>query len=163
MKIIGLDPGIARLGWGIIRKDKSQLEPIAFDCISTSLKHDEPTRLLELHNQLQLIFTKYTPDAVAIESLFFAKNAKTAIAVGQARGVILLTAAQNHAQIFSYTPLQVKQTLTGNGHADKKQVASMVTRLLQMPATPTLDDTTDALAIAITHAAMYKMKAATHI
>jgi crossover junction endodeoxyribonuclease RuvC len=158
MNILGIDPGTAIVGWGVIHVEKNKINSIGYGTIEPEV-HDDSGRLIEIHTDLQKILNEYKPDAVSIEELFFATNAKTAISVGQARGVIVLTCALSHIPIFSYTPLVVKRTVCGDGSADKKQVGKMITLTLQLPEIPKPDDTSDALAIALTHAYNYKMKA----
>src|SRR5688572_17507365 len=115
MLILGVDPGIARCGWGIIKKDGQKITGVAFGCIETKANGDLGKRLKVIHDELKLIFSKHKPDALAVEELFFNTNAKTAMVVGQARGVVLLLAALNKVPIHVYTPLQVKVALTGYG------------------------------------------------
>lgn len=158
MKILGVDPGTARIGWGLIVEDKGRVTAKAYGCITTK-KTDAPSdRLNQIHKAFTKLLTTHKPDSVSVEDLFFATNAKTAIAVGQARGVILLAAAEAHIPVASYSPMTVKKTITGSGSADKSQIGKMITRLLRLKEQPKPDDTTDALAIATTHAFSYKMK-----
>jgi crossover junction endodeoxyribonuclease RuvC len=132
---------------------------ISYGCITTP-KGDVPEkRLATIHAAICLLCKKFKPDCMSIEDLFFSTNAKTAIGVGQSRGVILLAAAQSRIPVISYSPLTVKRAITGDGGADKKQVTQMVIRTLKLKTAPKLDDTADALAIAMTHAYSYKMKA----
>lgn len=152
MKILGIDPGIGRCGWGIIDVQSSKLKVIKFGCIETDPKKEIPARLQEIYAEITKIIKTYKPDALSIEELFFNTNAKTAFVVGQARGVILLIAAQSNLEIAIYTPLQVKMALTGYGHAEKGQVGKMVKILLSLNEVPKPDDTADALAIALTFA-----------
>ena len=152
MRILGIDPGIARCGWGVLEARSSKLEVREFGCIETSPKKNVQDRLLEIYQEVTKIIKVYQPGVLAIEELFFNTNAKTAFVVGQARGVILLAAAENNLQIGIYTPLQVKLALTGYGRAEKPQVGQMVKTLLKLKEVPKPDDTADALAIAITHA-----------
>ncbi|HCM82733.1 MAG: Crossover junction endodeoxyribonuclease RuvC [Candidatus Gottesmanbacteria bacterium GW2011_GWA2_44_17] len=152
MVILGIDPGVARIGWGIIKNTKPDLTVIAYGLISTPKEIQKEMRLKSLYDAMLSVFTKYQPDIMSVEDLFFAANAKTAISVGEARGVILLSAAQKRVSVVSYTPLAVKRTITGDGHADKKQVEKMIVQILRLKKTPEIDDTTDALAIAATHA-----------
>jgi len=153
MKIIGIDPGIGRLGWGVIDKVKNnELRILGFGCIETQPNSDIPGRLYAIHDEVCRIIDEYKPEAMAIEDLFFSKNVKTAFAVGQARGVVLLAASQKNLSVAVYTPQQVKSTVTGYGKADKRQVGQMVKVTLKLPKVPTPDDTADALAIALTHA-----------
>lgn len=158
MIILGIDPGIARVGWAVIETAMPDLKTIAFGCIETEKEEKPENRLQQIHRGVLLLCKKYHPDCMSVEDLFFATNAKTAIGVGQSRGVILLTASMVKIPVVSYTPLAVKRAIAGDGHADKKQVASMVIRTLKLKSAPRLDDTADALAIAMTHAYSYKMK-----
>lgn len=158
MIIMGIDPGVARVGWAAVEELTGKHRVLAYGCITTDKSSALPDRLMQIHGSLIQLFKKYQPDSVAVEDLFFATNAKTAIMVGQARGVILLTSAQASIPVVSYTPLGVKLAITGNGNAEKNQVQRMVTRLLHLKEIPTPDDTADALAIALTHACSYKMK-----
>ncbi len=161
MKIIGIDPGIARIGWATIETQGYDPKVLAFGCITTDQINTPQYRLHAIHTSLSKILKKYYPDIMSIEDIFFAANAKTAFIVGQARGVILLSAEQHHIPVISYTPLAVKRAICGDGHADKKQILSMVMRIYHLPKPPKPDDTADALAIAATHAYSYKMKGKT--
>jgi len=147
--ILGIDPGLATTGFGIIKKDKDKLMLVDYGCITTRAGLANEKRLQHINEELNKIIKKYKPDCLAVEQLFFCKNVKTALAVGQARGVILLTASQNRLPIYEYTPLQVKQAISAYGRADKQQVQKMVKLLLQMDKIPTPDDAADALAVAI--------------
>ena len=157
MKIIGIDPGTARVGWALIESQNVKLHPV-YGCISTDQTLPPEIRLLKIQQELKQIIDKFHPECMSLEDLFFATNAKTAIAVGQARGVILLTAAIYNLPVISYTPLAVKLTICGDGKADKDQVAKMVKLNLNENNIPGPDDITDALAIALTHAYSYKLK-----
>lgn len=148
--ILGLDPGIADTGWGVIEKSGQKLKIVACGSIKTSSKTEFINRLKTLHQDLSQIIKKHQPNAVAVEQLFFCKNVKTALMVGQARGVCLMTIAQNNLPFFEYTPLQVKLALTSYGRADKNQVGQMVKVMLNLKAVPKPDDAADALAVAIT-------------
>lgn len=159
MRILGIDPGIARVGWAVIETTKPVLKTISFGCIETEKNEKPEVRLKQVHAGVHFLCKKFRPDCMSVEELFFAANAKTAIGVGQSRGVILLAAAENKIPVVSYTPLAVKRAITGDGAADKKQVAYMVLHTLKLRKAPRLDDTADALAIAMTHAYSYKMKA----
>jgi crossover junction endodeoxyribonuclease RuvC len=152
MRILGIDPGIGRCGWGVIESQNGKLNMLNCGCIETSPKQTVEKRLEEIHRKIVKLIKTYSPDALSIEELFFNTNAKTAFVVGQARGVILLAAAQNNLEIAIYTPLQVKLALTGYGRAEKPQVGQMVKTLLALKEIPKPDDTADGLAIAITHA-----------
>ncbi len=152
MVILGIDPGIARIGWGIITKISGVYKLIDYGLFETHAQDDVSLRLEKIHIFLKDLMDKYNPDVVAVEELFFAANSKTAFKVGQARGVIILAASEKGVNINSYTPLQVKQTLTGYGRADKKQIQAMVKSILNLSKPITQDDTADAVAVALTHA-----------
>ncbi len=152
MIILGIDPGIAIVGFGIIKKEGSTLKPIDFGSIQTSAKLDTGTRLKQIYDAMNHFFRKYEIDAVAVEKLFFNTNVTTAMTVGQARGVIILSAVEADLPVFEYTPLQVKQAIVGYGRAEKKQVQELVKMLLKLKEVPKPDDVADALAIAMTHA-----------
>lgn len=152
MIILGIDPGVARIGWAILQVSKKQIQPLAYGLITTDKNTIKEKRLSILYSSMTVLIKKYSPDVMSVEDLFFANNAKTAIAVGEARGVILLSAAQKNIPVVSYTPLTVKRTITGNGQADKKQVEKMILQLFHLPEGPNVDDTIDAIAIAATHA-----------
>jgi len=157
MRILGIDPGIGRCGWGVIDAQGSKLTVQGFGCIETSSKKQTPERLTEIYSEISSLIKTYKPDAMGIEELFFNTNAKTAFVVGQARGVILLAASQSKLDIAIYTPLQVKMSLTGYGRAEKSQIGKMVKTLLNLKEIPKPDDTTDALAVALAHAFSGKM------
>jgi crossover junction endodeoxyribonuclease RuvC len=156
MLILGIDPGIGRTGWGIIEVQSSKFKVQSYGCIETAANTPMEERLQILYEQLMQIINDNKPDALAVEDLFFNTNAKTALIVGQARGVVLLAGAQKKLPISVYTPLQVKMALTGYGRAEKPQIAQMVKTLLKLEKIPKPDDVTDALAIALTHAFSYK-------
>jgi crossover junction endodeoxyribonuclease RuvC len=157
MKILGIDPGIGRCGWGVIETQGSKINAQDFGCIETSSKKEVAERLREIHEEIMRIIKTHNPEAMAIEELFFNTNAKTAFIVGQARGVILLAAAQMNVPIIVYTPLQVKMAITGYGRAEKNQIGKMVKALLGLTEIPKIDDTADALAVSITHAFSNKL------
>lgn len=148
MIVLGIDPGTATTGWGVIKKTK-QLKMIKYGCIKTSADLSTADRLNKIHKELSSLIKKYKPSIVAVEDIFFFKNLKTVIKVSQARGVILLTAAKAKIRITEYTPLQVKQAVACYGRADKAQVQKMVKTLLNLKEIPKPDDAADALAIAI--------------
>jgi crossover junction endodeoxyribonuclease RuvC len=155
--ILGIDPGLADTGYGVILKKNNQLQALDFGCIKTKAGTPEQQRLSELFSSLKTLLQKHRPEVVAIEKLFFSKNIKTALSVGQARGVVLLAFGQTSAIVKEFTPPQVKQALTTYGKADKKQVAAMVQLVLKLKVPPKSDDAADALAIAICAAnAQYK-------
>ncbi|SHK24023.1 crossover junction endodeoxyribonuclease RuvC [Paramaledivibacter caminithermalis] len=152
MIILGIDPGIAILGYGIVEYNGNSFKTLDYGAILTDAKDATALRLKKIYDELEEILCLYKPDAVAIEELFFNKNAKTAIVVGQARGVAILAAANKDIDIFEYTPLQVKQGVVGYGRAEKKQIQMMVKTFLNLKAIPKPDDVADALAVAICHA-----------
>lgn len=152
MRVLGIDPGIARTGWGVIRKvDGGKLKAEGFGCIETSSKKPTHQRLEEIYSHIISLIKKYSPDEMAIEELFFNTNSKTAFIVGQARGVVLLAGAQKKLSIGIYTPLQVKIAVSGYGRAEKAQIGKMVKTILGLKEIPTPDDTADALAVGLTH------------
>lgn len=158
MIILGFDPGIGRTGWGIVERGKNAYTAIDYGCIETAPNSDMNLRLLTLHKDASLIIKKFKPDLAVVEELFFNTNAKTALVVGQARGVILLTCTMHGVETVSFTPLQVKMALAGYGRAEKSQVAQMVKTLLSLPRIPKPDDVTDALAAALTGGVSYRGK-----
>jgi crossover junction endodeoxyribonuclease RuvC len=151
MLVLGIDPGLAITGYGLVAGDGSELEPIAHGVLRTPANTPIPDRLCQLHAALLALLAQYRPDAAAVEELFFSTNARTAIMVGEARGVALLALAQAGLPISEYTPLQVKQSVTGYGQADKRQVQEMVRLLLNLGDIPRPDDAADALAVAVCH------------
>ncbi len=152
MRILGIDPGLAIVGWGVIDYQGSRFRTLAYGSILTPAGMETPARLSLIHRELTEIIKQYRPAQMAVEELFFNTNITTGIRVAEARGVIIMTGQEMGVELFEYTPLQVKQAVVGYGRAEKKQVISMVTRLLGLPAPPKPDDTADALAIAICHA-----------
>ncbi len=151
MIVLGIDPGTAITGYGLVREENGQGVAIAYGTITTPSDLPLPDRLKLLYRDLTGLIEQYCPEQAAIEQLFFNKNVRTALAVGHARGVALLALAQANVPIYEYTPLQVKQAVTGHGRADKRQVQQMVTLLLNLDKVPKPDDVADALAIAICH------------
>ena len=152
MVILGIDPGLATVGWGVIRSDGSRHKALAYGSVVTPAHTATEKRLTSIYTQLEAIIKKYSPDAMAVEELFFNTNITTGIRVAEARGVILLCAERTGVKIYEDTPLQVKQSVVGYGRAEKKQVIAMVTALLSLKEPPKPDDTADALAIAVCHA-----------
>ncbi len=148
--ILGIDPGYARAGWGILEKESQDLKLINYGCLETPKKMPHAERLKFLNLELSKIIKKHKPQILAIEDLFFFKNLKTAIKVAEARGVLLMTGMQNNLEIYEYTPLQIKQALTGYGRADKNQIQQMVKVILKLKKIPQPDDAADAVAVAIT-------------
>lgn len=151
MRILGIDPGYAIMGWGVIDMKGNHFAPVAYDSILTPANMPKIDRLKILYNGLMDVIAEYEPEVASVEELFFNNNAKTVIMVGEARGVALLACANSGLEVFEYTPLQIKQGLVGYGRAEKKQVQSMVKTILNLDAVPKPDDTADALAAAICH------------
>ena len=149
MLALGIDPGTAICGYGLVESVGSRLIPQEYGTITTSPKARMQDRLLKIYDELDGIIKKYRPEVMGVEQLFFNRNVTTAIPVGQARGVVLLAAAKNDLELIERTPLQVKQAVTGYGNAKKEQVIYMVTKLLHLPKAPHPDDVADALAVAI--------------
>ena len=152
MRILGIDPGIATVGFGIIEYDGVKFKPVEYGKVTSPAHTDLTIRLKMVYDDMEYIVKKFKPDHVAIEELFFNSNTKTAITVAQARGVLVLAAANSNVPVFEYTPLQVKQAVVGFGRAEKNQVQQMVKNILGLSEIPKPDDTADALAIAICHA-----------
>lgn len=157
IRILGIDPGFGRVGFGVIEGNKQLWKPVVYGCIETDPKKPLVERLLNISDELNRIIKKYQPTVSAVEELFFAKNVTTAMQVGQARGVILLSLCQAKLPIYEYTPNEVKQTITGTGRADKQQMQRMVQVHLGLQAIPKPDDAADALAVALTCGAFEKM------
>ena len=151
MKILGIDPGYAILGWGIIEKTGNRFRAIDYGAITTDKDMPMPERLEVLYDELREIIREHNPEVASIEKLFFNTNTTTAINVGQARGVAILACIKGNLELAEYTPLQIKQALVGYGRADKKQIQFMVKTMLNLKAVPRPDDTADALAAAICH------------
>lgn len=150
-KILGIDPGLAAVGWGVLEKiSNSKFQISNYGVIKTKAGVEEATRLRQIYDEMTELINKHTPHKIAVEDLFFGKNAKTAMRVGQAKGIILLAATQSGAQLEEYTPLQIKTAITGYGKADKQQVQRMVKQLLNLKEIPKPDHAADALAVALT-------------
>ena len=160
MRIIGIDPGTATTGFGIIEHDHGRITFVDAGVITTPAGQPMPERLVTLHTELAQVIRETAPEQAAVELLFFATNVTTAISVGQARGVILLTLAEAGLIPGEYTPMQIKQAVTGYGGAKKPQIQEMVKMLLKLPHIPRPDDAADALAIAITHSQQIAMNVA---
>jgi len=160
MRVLGIDPGFARVGWAALEVQSSthrlrsgrEFKVQSYGCIETSKNIDSQDRLVAVYKEVCALIKKYKPDVLAIEELFFTNNAKTAFKVGEARGVIILAGAMQKIPVFSYTPLQVKIAVTGYGNADKGQVGKMIKAILKLKGIPKLDDVSDAIAVALTHA-----------
>ncbi len=150
VRILGIDPGFGRMGYGIIeQKTNNDWRCLAYGCLETDPKKTFVDRLAEVHSEVEMLIKKFSPTRLAVEELFFFKNLKTAIQVAQARGVILLTGIENKLTIDEFTPLQIKQAITGYGRADKQQIQQTVQMLLRLKDKITSDDAADALAIAL--------------
>jgi len=154
MIILGIDPGFARLGFGVIEETNGKAQAITYGCFETSSKMAHPERLLKIYKEMQRLIKKYKPKRIAFEHLFFSKNVKTAMAVGEARGVIMLACAEAKIPSIEIMPNQIKQAITGYGAADKQQIQKMVKLILGLKEIPKPDDAADALGIAIVAARM---------
>lgn len=157
MLTLGIDPGTATTGFGLVTEKDGQLVFVDYGVIKTSSQEDSQTRLRQIYAAVKKLVAEHKPGAIAVEKLFFGVNTKTAMAVGQARGMTLLAAAEAGIQVAEYTPLEVKMALTGYGRADKNQIQQMVKTLLKLSLVPKPDDAADALAIAICHVHSYRM------
>ncbi|QSZ68382.1 crossover junction endodeoxyribonuclease RuvC [Methanofollis aquaemaris] len=156
MIVIGIDPGVARTGYGVLRKGSRYPVPLDYGCIETAADRSQPERLLEIYERVSALFDEYEPAWVVLEKLFFSKNVTTAMRVSEARGILLLAAEQRKIPIAEYTPNQIKQAVTGSGRADKHQVQEMMRRLLRLREVPQPDDTADGLAVALCHINMVR-------
>ena len=152
MRILGIDPGLATVGFSIVDVEKSKMRLVTCGVISTPAHTSLSSRLDRIFDDMNDLISSFSPDVMSIEELFFNTNITTGIAVAHARGVILLSAYRAGVQVFEYTPLQVKQAVVGYGRAEKNQVIDMVRRILALPAAPKPDDAADAVALAICHA-----------
>jgi crossover junction endodeoxyribonuclease RuvC len=152
MRILGVDPGTAAMGFGLIESESGRLSALTYGVWRTAADCPMERRLLSLFTEMEACIGLYHPEEVAVEELFWGRNTSTAITVGQARGLVLLAAARHDLPVYEYTPLQVKQAVVGYGRADKQQIQFMVRVLLALPELPKPDDTADALAVALCHA-----------
>ncbi len=152
MRILGIDPGVATIGFGLIEAEGGRQQMLRYGAITTPAGQPLATRLVQIADDMAELLRQFQPDEISIEELFFSKNITTGIAVAHARGVILCTAERMHIPIYEYTPMQVKQAVVGYGLAEKRQVMDMTKRLLKLKAVPRPDDAADALALAICHA-----------
>ena len=152
MRILGIDPGIAIVGFGLIESNRGSVRMLQYGAVTTEAGLPLATRLVQIENDMTALIAQLKPDEIAVEELFFSKNITTGIAVAHGRGVILCTAERLGVPIFEYTPMQVKQAVVGYGLAEKKQVMDMTRRLLHLKAVPRPDDAADALALALCHA-----------
>lgn len=151
MRILGIDPGYAIVGWGVLEHDNVNFGVVKYGAITTSSETPFEQRIGEIYDDMCVVLDKFRPDCMSIEKLFFNTNITTGIDVAQARGVIMLAAVQRNVKIYEYTPLQIKVAVTGYGAADKHQVQEMTKNILRLKRIPKPDDTADALALAITH------------
>ena len=158
MTILGIDPGLATMGWGAISYDGVKPKILDYGALITPPDMPMPQRLMSLYDGVEELSRRFDPDDIAMEELFFCKNVTTAIAVGEARGAAMVAMRKHTNNLFEYTPMQIKQAVTGYGKADKKQVQQMVKLLLNLPEIPRPDDAADGLAIAITHAHSMRMR-----
>lgn len=158
MIILGIDPGFGTMGWGVIKSERGNATVIDYGVVTTSKDERFPTRLAMLEEGVKQLIHKYKPDEIALEELFFNSNTTTAINVAQARGVILLTCVKECGRLYEYTPLQIKQALTGYGRAEKRQMQIMVKTFLKLDKIPRPDDAADALAVALTHSQTNRFK-----
>lgn len=156
MRVLGIDPGYAIVGYGTVEYQNNKFYPVEFGAVTTEANTPFEDRLKEVYDQLDIVIKRAKPQAIAIEKLYFTTNQKTVIQVAMARGVILLCAKNNNIPIFEYTPLQIKQSVAGYGKAVKKQVMEMTRILLKLEKVPKPDDTADALAVAICHCHSYR-------
>lgn len=163
MRVIGIDPGYAIVGYGVLEYEKGKFYPVEYGAVTTDAHTDFQLRIKEIFLEVDRIIKRTKPEALAIEKLFYTTNQKTVMQVAQARGVILLAASLNDLPVYEYTPLQVKQSVTGYGKAVKKQVQEMTKNILHLDGIPKPDDTADALAMAICHGYSYKSKLFTQI
>lgn len=152
MRIIGIDPGLATTGYGIVDSDGYRCSLVEFGCVKTGAELENPERLKIIYNDLHSLLTKYQPAVMAVEKLFFSRNVTSAMQVGEARGVAVLAGCHAGLVVSEYTPLQVKQAVVGYGRAEKQQIQHMVRVLLTLKTVPRPDDAADALAVAICHA-----------
>ncbi|RCX17508.1 Holliday junction endonuclease RuvC [Anaerobacterium chartisolvens] len=159
MVIMGIDPGFAITGYGVVKYEGNKFSVIDYGAVTTQSSMKLPDRLLVLSDRLGELIERYKPGAVSIEELFFNKNIKTALTVGHGRGVAVLAAARSGVEVFEYTPLQVKQAVAGYGRAEKSQMQQMVKIILNLPSIPKPDDVADALAVAVCHAHSHRMGA----
>lgn len=151
MKVLGIDPGTGRMGWAIVEGNRSKQTLTACGCVETKANGDPTKRLVELYKSIEKVIEEYKPEVAAVEDLFFFKNAKTVISVAEARGMVVTLCGLKGMEVYDYTPLQVKQTITGYGRAEKQQVEMMVKAMLKIKGVIKPDDAADAVAVGVTH------------
>ncbi len=157
MIILGIDPGVATTGYGVIQTGRNgKMKAIDYDCIKTEAGNNLSDRLKNIYKEVTEIIKKHKPHEIVVEEVFFCRNTKTALSVGQARGVILLAGSNNKKRVFEYTPLQVKQFITGYGMSEKKKIQKEIQKILDLKEIPKSDDAADALAVAVCHALAFK-------
>jgi crossover junction endodeoxyribonuclease RuvC len=159
MRVLGVDPGVATTGYGLLEGPADEARLVTSGVVTTPSTFSLAERLLAVHNELAALIARYRPQAAAVEELFFGRNARTALAVGHGRGVVLLTLAQAGLEVYEYTPMQVKQAVVGYGRAGKEQVQEMVRMLLRLDAVPQPDDAADAVAVALCHLQSVRLNA----
>jgi crossover junction endodeoxyribonuclease RuvC len=157
LRVLGVDPGTATTGWAVVTEKNGKIIPLSYGHISTKKNLPTEERILEISRDLEKIIKKYRPQEAAVEEIFFFKNQKTVIDVAQSRGAIALTLSLNNVKVAGYTPLEIKQALTGYGRAEKKQVQLMLKNILNLKSIPQPDDTADAIAVALCHINSRKM------
>ena len=151
MLVLGIDPGLATTGYGLVRETEGELQAVGYGTVTTMAKRSLPERLQQIYTELSTLIQRYRPDESAVEELFFSRNVRTAMSVGQARGVVLLALADGGLPVTDYSPLTIKQAVSGFGGADKIQMQTTVRILLRLESLPRPDDAADALAVAICH------------
>ncbi len=156
MRVLGIDPGLATTGYGVVENNNQNFQGLDYGIISTPSAQTLEQRIFSIYNNVIILVNRFSPEMVAVEKLFFCKNISTAVQVGEARGAIFTAAAEKQLPIFEYTPLQVKQAVVGYGRAEKRQVQHMVAIILKLPQIPSPDDAADALAVALCHLQSYK-------
>lgn len=156
MRVLGIDPGLATTGYGVVENNNQNFQGLDYGIISTPSDQTLEQRIFSIYNNVIILVNRFSPEMVAVEKLFFCKNISTAVQVGEARGAIFTAAAEKQLPIFEYTPLQVKQAVAGYGRAEKRQVQHMVAIILKLPQIPSPDDAADALAVALCHLQSYK-------
>lgn len=156
MRVLGIDPGLATTGYGVVENNNQNFQGLDYGIISTPSAQTLEQRIFSIYNNVIILVNRFSPEMVAVEKLFFCKNISTAVQVGEARGAIFTAAAEKQLPVFEYTPLQVKQAVAGYGRAEKRQVQHMVAIILKLPQIPSPDDAADALAVALCHLQSYK-------
>lgn len=157
MIVLGIDPGFGRVGWGAVDHHEEKQVALDYGCIETNPKHPLEKRIATIYTTIGELIKKFHPDVIATEDLFFSTNVTTALSVGQARGVIMLAAYQNHIPTYLYKPMEIKICVTGHGRSDKSQIQHMIKLILKLDSLPKPDDAADALAIALTHCYSHKL------